>query len=220
MAATKEELLKRMSDNVLEMHEDQVIAACEEYIAAGYPAAEGMLGGLAGGMDRASLLYEQERYFVAHLILCAEAMYGGIAVLKPHIVNTGASKVRAVIGVVQGDIHDIGKNLVRIMMEAAGFEMYDLGYDVPLGQFAEKAQEVHAQIICLSALLTTAMDGMRTVIELLESAGIRSQVKVLIGGAPITQKYADMIGADGFAGDAPEAVRLAKKLTGSGTFGK
>ncbi len=116
------------------------------------------------------------------------------------------------IGVVEGDTHDIGKNLVKIMMETAGFEMIDLGRDVELQKFVDTAKEEHASLVCLSTLMTTTMGGMETVIHLLEEAGIRNQVKVMIGGGPISQKYADKIGADGYSQNAVEAVKLAKRL--------
>ena len=113
---------------------------------------------------------------------------------------------------VEGDTHDIGKNLVKIMMETAGFEMIDLGRDVPLQKFVETAKEEHADLVCLSTLMTTTMGGMKTVIELLEEAGIREQVKVMIGGGPVSKKFADKIGADGYSQNAVEAVKLAKSL--------
>ena len=121
-------------------------------------------------------------------------------------------KAKAVIGVVEGDTHDIGKNLVKIMLDTAGYEMYDLGRDVPLDAFVEKAKEVDAQLVCMSTLMTTTMDGMRVVIEKLKEAGIRDKVKVMIGGSPISQKFADEIGADGYSVNAVEAVKLANRL--------
>ena len=132
----------------------------------------------------------------------------------PHLPETaeGGGKPKAVIGVVEGDTHDIGKNLVKIMLDTAGFEMYDLGRDVPLDAFVEKAAEVNASLVCMSTLMTTTMDGMRIVIEKLKEKGIRDKVKVMIGGSPISQKFADEIGADGYSVNAVEAVKLAKRL--------
>ena len=198
--SSKEELLKRLSDGVLEMEEDDVAEAAQEYLDAGYPAFDGIMEGLVDGMNRASELYEQEEYFVTDVLLCSDDMYIGLDILRPYLPdNSGEEKVKAVIGVVEGDTHDIGKNLVKIMMETAGFEMIDLGRE-------------HASLVCLSTLMTTTMGGMETVIHLLEEAGIRNQVKVMIGGGPISQKYADKIGADGYSQNAVEAVKLAKRL--------
>lgn len=213
MEQKKEELLKRLSDGVLEMEEDDVAQAAKEYLEAGYPALDGIMEGLVDGMNRASQLYEEEEYFVTDLLLCSDAMYVGLDILRPYLPDTsGEDKIKGVIGVVEGDTHDIGKNLVKIMMETAGFDMIDLGRDVPFQKFVDTAKEKKAKLICLSTLMTTTMGGMETVIRLLEEAGIRDQVKVMIGGGPISQKYADKIGADGYSQNAVEAVKLAKNL--------
>lgn len=211
--STKEELLKRMSDEVLEMEEDDIEDTSREYLNAGYPVLEGIMDGLIDGMNRAGQLYEEEEYFVTDVLLCSDTMYKGLDLLKPHLTESGREKKKtAVIGVVEGDTHDIGKNLVRIMMETAGFEMIDLGTDVPLMKFIETAKESHADLLCLSTLMTTTMGGMETVIHLLEEAGLRKKVKVMIGGGPVTQKYADKIGADAYSSNANEAVKTAKRL--------
>lgn len=214
MARSKEELLAKLSECVVEMEEDEVAEVAQEYIDAGYPAFDGIMEGLVDGMNKASDLYDAEEYFVTDVLLCSDAMYAGLDVLKPHlpVEEDGTAKPKAVIGVVEGDTHDIGKNLVKIMLDTAGFEMYDLGRDVPLDAFVEKAKEVNAQFVCMSTLMTTTMDGMRVVIEKLKEAGIRDQVKVMIGGSPISQKFADEIGADGYSVNAVEAVKLAKSL--------
>lgn len=215
MAASKEELLNRLSDCVLEMEDEEVTGVAEEYVDAGYEALDGIMEGLVDGMNKASDLYDQEEYFVTDLLLCSDAMYAGLDVLRPHLPEEETSqKPRAVIGVVEGDTHDIGKNLVRIMMETAGFEMYDLGRDVPLDDFVTKAKEVNAALVMMSTLMTTTMMGMPEVIKKLEEAGIRDQVKVMIGGSPISRKYADDIGADGYSANAVEAVKVAKQLLG------
>ena len=209
----KEELLKRMSDGVVEMEEEEVAEAAREYVEARYPAFEGIMEGLVDGMNRTSVLFEEEEYFVTDVLLCSDAMYAGIEVLKPHLPEeSGDNKKKAVIGVVEGDTHDIGKNLVKIMMETAGFEMIDLGRDVPLQKFVDTAKETGAGLVCLSTLMTTTMGGMQTVVELLEEAGIRDQVKVMVGGGPVSKGFADKIGADGYSQNAVEAVRLAKDL--------
>lgn len=209
----KEELLKRLSDGVVEMEEEEVAEAAQEFLDAGYPAFDGIMEGLVNGMNRASQLYEDEEYFVTDVLLCSDAMYTGLDILRPHLPDTEEdAKVKGVIGVVEGDTHDIGKNLVKIMMETAGFDMIDLGRDVPLQKFVETAQEEEAELVCMSTLMTTTMGGMAEVIDKLKEAGIRERVKVMIGGGPISQKYSDKIGADGYSRNAVEAVKLAKNL--------
>ncbi|WP_287449497.1 corrinoid protein [Sellimonas sp.] len=209
----KEELLKRMSDGVVDMEEDEVAEAAQEFIDSSFPAFEGIMNGLIDGMNRTSVLFEEEEYFVTDVLLCSDAMYAGLNVLKPYLPEeSGDNKKKAVIGVVEGDTHDIGKNLVKIMMETAGFQMIDLGRDVPLQKFVDTAKEEQADLVCLSTLMTTTMGGMKTVIELLKDAGIRDQVKVMVGGGPVSQSFAAKIGADGYSQNAVEAVRLAKDL--------
>ncbi len=215
MAASKEELLQKLSDCVLEMEDEEVTGIAEEYIADGYEAFDGIMEGLVDGMNKASDLYEQEEYFVTDLLLCSDAMYNGLDVLTPHLpAESNQKKIKGVIGVVEGDTHDIGKNLVKIMMETAGFEMYDLGRDVPLDAFVEKAKEVDASLVLMSTLMTTTMLGMPKVIKKLEEAGIRDRVKVMVGGSPISRKFAEDIGADGYSANAVEAVKVAKELMG------
>ena len=214
--ATKEELLQKMSDMVFEMEDEEIADVCEEYIEEGYDALDGILHGLVDGMNRASEMYDQEEYFVTDLLLCSDAMYAGLDVLRPHLpedASVGEAK-KAVIGVVEGDTHDIGKNLVKIMMETAGFEMFDLGRDVPLDSFVEKAKEDDADLIMMSTLMTTTMPGMKEVINKLKEQGIRDSIKVMVGGSPISQKYAEDIGADGYSRNAVEAVEVAKRLCG------
>lgn len=216
MAKSKEELLEKLSECVVEMEDEEVVDMANEYIESGYPALDGIMEGLVDGMNKASDLYDEEEYFVTDLLLCSDAMYSGIDILKPHlpVEENKGEKIKIVIGVVEGDTHDIGKNLVKIMLDTAGFEMYDLGRDVPLDNFVDKAIEVGASFICMSTLMTTTMDGMRIVIEKLKERGIRDNIKVMIGGSPISQKYANEIGADGYSANAVGAVKLAKKLAG------
>ena len=216
MAKSKEELLEKLSECVVEMEDEEVVDVANEYVESGYPALDGIMEGLVDGMNKASDLYDEEEYFVTDLLLCSDAMYSGIDILKPHlpVEENKGEKPKIVIGVVEGDTHDIGKNLVKIMLDTAGFEMYDLGRDVPLDNFVDKAIEVGASLICMSTLMTTTMDGMRIVIEKLKERGIRDNIKVMIGGSPISQKYANEIGADGYSANAVGAVKLAKKLAG------
>lgn len=213
--ANREELLQRLSDDVVDMEEEQVVEDAKEFLESGFTAFDGIMEGLVDGMNRASKLYDEEEYFVTDVLLCSDAMYAGLDVFRPHLPEESSEKkIRGVIGVVEGDTHDIGKNLVKIMMETAGFEMYDLGRDVPLDAFIEKAKEVDADLVCMSTLMTTTMVGMKTVIEKLNAAGIRDRVKVMVGGSPISQRFADQIGADGYSTNAVEAVKRAKELLG------
>ena len=216
MAKSKEELLEKLSECVVEMEDEEVVDVANEYVESGYPALDGIMEGLVDGMNKASDLYDEEEYFVTDLLLCSDAMYSGIDILKPHlpVEENKGEKLKIVIGVVEGDTHDIGKNLVKIMLDTAGFEMYDLGRDVPLDNFVDKAIEVGASLICMSTLMTTTMDGMRIVIEKLKEKGIRDNVKVMVGGSPISQKYANEIGADGYSANVVGAVKLAKRLAG------
>lgn len=215
MAKSKEELLKLMSDAVLEMEEDDVTDYAQEYLDAGYPAFDGIMDGLIDGMNKASDLYDEEEYFVTDILLCSDALYAGLDILKPHLpAAEGDEKVKAVIGVIEGDTHDIGKNLVKIMMDTAGFEMYDLGRDVPPADFVDKAEEVDARLICMSTLMTTTMGGMKEVIDILNERGIRDKYITMIGGGPISQKYADEIGADIYTVNAVEAAARAKEAVG------
>ena len=216
MAKSKEELLEKLSECVVEMEDEEVVDVATEYVESGYPALDGIMEGLVDGMNKASDLYDEEEYFVTDLLLCSDAIYSGIDILKPHlpVEENKGEKLKIVIGVVEGDTHDIGKNLVKIMLDTAGFEMYDLGRDVPLDNFVDKAIEVGASLICMSTLMTTTMDGMRIVIEKLKEKGIRDNVKVMVGGSPISQKYANEIGADGYSANAVGAVKLAKRLAG------
>lgn len=213
MPREKGEVLADLRDGVLHLDEELVVKAAKEVLDAGYDAYEAINEGLVAGMNQAGVLFETEEYFVPELLICSDAMYAGIEILRPHIKRSDLQKKpRAVIGVLQGDTHDIGKNLVKIMMDAAGFEMYDLGRDVPQARFVEKAKEVKAEFICLSTLMTTTMDGMAGVIELLREKGIREDFKVMVGGGPVSASFAKKIGADGCAENASGAVRVAKEL--------
>ncbi len=166
-------------------------------------------------MNEVGRRFETNEYFVPELLIAARAMKQALEVIKPALVATGAEPVgKVAIGTVKGDLHDIGKNLVAAMLEGGGFEIIDLGVDVAPEKFIHAVKEKGADIVALSALLTTTMPSMKTTIEQLEQAGIRNQVKVMIGGAPVTQKYADEIGADGYSDNASGAVTLARKLMG------
>lgn len=213
---TKEELLQQLSDCVFDMEDEEVVDVAEEYLACGYDPQEGMLQGLVDGMKRASEMYEEGEYFVPELIVCSDAMYAGIEVLQRELPDTADSKIgKVVIGVVEGDTHDIGKNLVRIMLETGGFDVHDLGRDVPVDTFVEYVQNNDVDILCMSSLMTTTMPGMPAVIGKLKELGIRDKVKIMVGGAPVSQGFADKIGADGYTRNAIEAVKFAQGLMGA-----
>ncbi len=168
-------------------------------------------------MDEVGRRFECNDYFVPELLIAARAMKTALELITPHLAASGAQPAgRVVIGTVQGDLHDIGKNLVASMLEGGGFEVVDLGVDVSPERFVEAAQQRDDTIVALSALLTTTMTMMKAVIEALEKAGLRGKTKVIIGGAPITQAFADEIGADGYSDNASAAVGLARKLVGAG----
>jgi len=166
-------------------------------------------------MDEVGKRFECNEYFVPELLIAARAMKTALELITPYLAEAGAEPAgRVVIGTVQGDLHDIGKNLVASMLEGGGFQVVDLGVDVAPEKFIEAAKEKDGTIVALSALLTTTMTMMKSVVEGLEKAGIRDQAKVMIGGAPITQQYADEIGADGYSDNASAAVALARSLAG------
>jgi len=215
MPGKKEELLKKLADAVVDMDEDLTVVTAHESLSEGIDAYEAIDGGLSRGMERAGQLFEEEEYFIPELLMCSDAMYAGLDVLKPHLKTAGEKKGTVVIGVIEGDTHDIGKNMVRIMLETGGFEVHDLGRDVPPRVFVDKAKEVNATIIGLSTLMTTTMDGMGQVVRLLQEENIRDRHKVMVGGGPISPGFAKKIGADGYAINAAEAVKVARELAGA-----
>jgi 5-methyltetrahydrofolate--homocysteine methyltransferase len=186
-----------------------IVSSLEAGIEPGAILNEGMIAAMA----EVGRLFEEGEYFVPEMLLSARAMKTGLALLRPHLANANVQSAgRVVIGTVQGDLHDIGKNLVAIMLEGAGFEIIDLGTDITPEMFVSAVKEKKADIIAMSALLTTTMPRMKETIDALSAGGLRSTVKVMIGGAPVTEKYAHDIGADGFSPDASRAVGVAKDL--------
>lgn len=217
MDTSKEAMLAELSRCVVEMEDESVADVARQYAELGYDPLDGILLGLVDGMNKAAQLYDEEEYFIPEMLICSSAMYNGLEVLRPLLPQKeGEEKRRAVIGVVEGDTHDIGKNLVKIMLESAGYEMTDLGRDVPVQKFVEAAREQNAQLVAMSTLMSTSMDNMKKVIDALTEAGLRDQVKVIVGGAPISPAFAQRIGADGYSATATEAVRLADRLLGVG----
>jgi 5-methyltetrahydrofolate--homocysteine methyltransferase len=182
-------------------------------IESGVAPASILQDGMIAAMAEVGRLYEAGEYYVPEMLISARAMQTGLAILKPFLQETNVSSTgKVVIGTVKGDLHDIGKNLVAMMLEGAGFEVIDLGSDVTPEKFVEAVKREKPDVIAMSALLTTTMLNMNTTLEALREAGIRDSVKVMIGGAPVTDEYAEQIAADGFADDASKAVSMAKKL--------
>lgn len=214
--ATKEELLTRLAECVLEMEEDEVIEVAQEYADAGYDVQEGISEGLIAGMNQAAELFDQEEYFIPEILICSAAMYNGLEVFRPLLPQKEQSEERKiVIGVVEGDTHDIGKNIVKIMLEAAGYTMIDLGRDVEINRFAQAAKDEGACVVAMSTLMTVSMPNMKKIIDRLSEIGYRDQVKVIVGGAPISPAFAEQIGADGYSATATEAVELVNRLLAS-----
>jgi 5-methyltetrahydrofolate--homocysteine methyltransferase len=208
-----EQIIKEIHTNVMEGDTNAVKVNVQAAIDAGIPVADILNEGMIAAMAEVGRLFEEGEYFVPEMLISARAMQAGLALLKPHLKNAEiASAGKVAIGTVKGDLHDIGKNLVAMMLEGGGFEIIDLGTDVPPEKFVEAVRDQGAQIVSMSALLTTTMPAMKNTIDALSAAGVRGQVKVMIGGAPVTQNYADQIGADGFAPDASRAVTAAREL--------
>ena len=198
---------------ILEGNQNVVRENVQKAVDAGIAPEVILQQGLIPAMTEVGRLFETGEYFVPEMLIAARAMQAGLAILKPRLVAANIKAAgKVVIGTVQGDLHDIGKNLVAMMMEGAGFEIVDLGTDVSPEKFVAAVRDHKANLMALSALLTTTMPKMEATIKAVQEAGIRDQVKVMIGGAPVTQAYADKIGANGYAADASRAASLAKTL--------
>jgi trimethylamine corrinoid protein len=213
----KEELFEKMEKAIVEGNKDEAEALAKEAIKEKMDLGEVIDKGYVPGIQKVGDLWERGEYFLPELITSAECMKGAMQVLQPELEKaqiSARSKGKIVIGTVEGDIHDIGKNLVSSMLSANGFQVIDLGADVKLEEFIKKAEEENADFICLSALLTTTMLGQKKVIEMLKEKNLADRYKVLVGGAPVNQKWADDIGAEGYGENAMIAVKVAKKLTG------
>ncbi|MEW6274733.1 MAG: corrinoid protein [Bacillota bacterium] len=210
----EQELLERLAQGVVNYDEEAVKAAAHEWLAAGLDANKAVFDGLVKGMQECGRLYEEQEYFVPELLMCADALYAGLDILRPHMKSddTGV-RGQVVMGVVQGDVHDIGKNLVKVMFEAAGFIVHDLGRDVPLEQFVEEQLRTDSEIVALSAMMTTTMVGMKNIIKAIKEKNPKA--KIMIGGAPVTEDIAAKFGADGYAKDASNALRDAINMISS-----
>lgn len=211
------ELLARIAQAVVDLQPKRTAELVQQALAQGLPPQTILLNGLAAGMNRVGELFAAKEFFVPEVLLASKAMESGFALVGPQLKRDAApSPGKVVLGVVAGDIHDIGKNIVKVLLEAAGFEIIDLGRDVPVDQFVRAVAEQSPDVLGLSSLMTTTMPVMATVIEELGRQGLRARVKVIVGGAPVTQDYAQTIGADAYAPDAPSAVRKVRELTAHG----
>jgi corrinoid protein of di/trimethylamine methyltransferase len=210
----KHEIISGLARAVVEMDTETVERLAYLSLEAGIPAQEGIENGLSKGMERVGELFAGGEYFVPEVVVCADTLYAGLNILKPAMPKDVKAKGRIVIGVVAGDTHDIGKNIVAMMLEADGFEIIDLGRNVPLPEFGRKALELDADIIALSSLMTTTMMGMQSVVEDVKEKFPDKKRYVMVGGAPLSQAFAQRIGADGYAPDASRAVKLARRFMG------
>jgi methylmalonyl-CoA mutase cobalamin-binding domain/chain len=210
---THEEILKGLYDNTLVGNAPEVKDLTNRGLEESLEPESMLYDALIPSLEEVGARFERGDFFVPEMLIAARAMQGALDILRPLLAETGAKQVGTyVMGTVKGDVHDIGKNLVNIMLEGAGFTVYDLGVNVAPEVFVEKINEHQPDIVGFSAFLTTTMPMFKANINALEKAGIRDDVIVMVGGAPVTQEYADMVGADGYAADASTAVRLAKDL--------
>lgn len=207
--------LQKIADGIIGGKAADVKSLVSAAVSEGVPVEDILKKGLIAGMDVVGTKFRANEFYVPEVLIAARAMHAGMDILQPLLTKAGIKPLgKVAVGTVKGDLHDIGKNLVVMMLKGGGFEVVDLGIDVPEEKFVAAAKE-GAQVIGLSALLTTTMTGMKNVIEALKAAGVRDNVKVMIGGAPITQAYADEIGADAYGEDAATAAIKAKQLIGA-----
>lgn len=208
-----EPVIQKLYDLILEGDARGAAQAVQAALDGGFEPGVILNTGMVAAMDEVGRLFEEGEYFVPEMLISARSMQAGLAVLKPHLIQAEIKAAgRVVAGTVKGDLHDIGKNLVCMMLEGAGFEVIDLGTDVSPEKFVSAVQSENVDLVAMSALLTTTMPNMKNTVAALVEAGIRDRVKVMIGGAPVTDAYARQIGADGYAPDASRAVALAKSL--------
>jgi len=210
-----EPVIKEIYDSILNGQQKVSSAKVQEALDQGINPADILNDGMVAAMAEVGRLFEEGEYYVPEMLIAARAMQSGLAVLKPRLAAADVkSSGKVIAGTVKGDLHDIGKNLVCMMLEGAAFEIVDLGSDVSPEKFVEAVRTSGADIVAMSALLTTTMPNMKVTIEALKAAGLRDKVKVMVGGAPLTDQYAREIGADGYSSDASRAVALAKSLVG------
>jgi len=213
-----QDLFERMRQSIIDGDYKAAEALAAEGLAAGIDPLTAIDEGFVPGLRYVGDQFAAGEMFLPEMMIAARTMQKAVAVLEPEMTRRAMKREvlgRVVIGTVKGDIHEIGKNLVAMMLSASGFEVHDLGVDVAFERFAEKAREVDADVVGVSALLTTTMTGQRDVVRVLDEAGLRPKVKVIVGGAPVTKGWAEQIGADGYSEDAVGAVALARKLVGA-----
>ncbi len=203
---------QKIYDAIIEGDEDKALEEAKTLLAQGVPPIDIINQGLITAMEEIGRLYKEEEIFIPEMMMAAQAVTEVINTLKPHMPAGSGSRGAIVIGTVEGDIHDIGKNLVALLLYSNGYTVHDLGNNVAPDEFVAAAQEYNADIVALSALLTTTMENMDHTIEAFTEAGLRDKVKIIIGGAPVTVEYAEEIGADGYSDDAQGAVELAGRL--------
>ena len=212
----RKEIMEGLKKAVVEFDQDKVVKLSNKVLENGIEPLDAILNGLAAGMEIVGDLFAKQEYFVPEVLMCADALYAGLNILRPHVKSEELkSKVKGtvVIGTVEGDIHDIGKNLVKMFFEIAGFTVVDLGRDVPLDKFVDETLKTGAELVCMSALMTTTMVGMKKVVEKLRAK--KPEVKIMVGGAPLSKEVASEFGADGYAPDASNAVQEAIKMIAS-----
>jgi len=206
--------LSALAENLINGKADAVKELTQKALDDGVSPGDVLNEGLIKGMNVVGERFKNNEFYVPEVLIAARAMHAGMDILKPALADSGVQPIgKILLGTVKGDLHDIGKNLVAMMLEGAGFEVVDLGIDVPPEKFVEAVKE-GGDVIAMSALLTTTMTAMKTTLEALEEAGVRDKIKAIIGGAPVTQNYADEIGADGYARDAASAADKAKEVMG------
>lgn len=204
-------LLEQIRNSVIFFDDDEMVLSVKKWVELGLDPSKAIFDGLVPGMEEVGRLYEDQVYFIPELILCADVLYKGLGLLKSSIEKKEASvKGKVLIGVVYGDIHDIGKNFVKMMLEISGFDVYDLGRDVSINEFVDKINEIQPDILCLSAMMTTTMLEMRKIINTTKE--IRPGMKILIGGAPVTGHIARRWGASGYGKNAHHALRIALEI--------
>jgi 5-methyltetrahydrofolate--homocysteine methyltransferase len=209
------DILTEIAEKLYAGDDDAVAELTQKALDEGVKPREVLNGGLLTGIDQVGIDFRNDELFVPEVLVAARAMHAGMDILRPLLTESDIpSAGKVIVGTVEGDMHDIGKNLVGMMLEGGGFEITDLGIDIPPDKFVEAVKTEQPNIVGMSALLTTTMLGMKDTIDALVEAGLREKVKVMIGGAPITQAFAEEIGADGYAPDAASAVELARSLTG------
>lgn len=215
MSEPTQPVLKDIYDSIINGQQKVTAAKVQQALDAGMDPAQILNEGMVTAMGEVGRLFEEGEYYVPEMLIAARAMQAGLGLLKPRLVQANVKSVgKVAAGTVKGDLHDIGKNLVCMMLEGSAFEIMDLGTDVTPDKFVDAVRS-GANLIAMSALLTTTMPNMKATIEALKASGLRDQVKVMVGGAPLTSQYASEIGADGYAPDASRAVALAKSLAGS-----